>query len=66
MTRAHTTKPVWTWQCDRCGASSQDLAFAQSALPSPDSMRERGWYIAPKWGDLCTFCNNESEEGNRG
>lgn len=56
MTRAHTKQPVWTWQCDRCGATSGDLAYNQKDLPTPDEMRARGWFIAEKWGDLCSRC----------
>ena len=56
MTRSHTKHPVWTWFCDRCGATSGDLAYQQSLLPSPAAMRERGWFIAERWGDLCSRC----------
>jgi hypothetical protein len=64
MTRGFVDRPVWTWICDRCGGSSQDLAFTQSGLPSADALRERGWYVAPLYGDLCTFCNNEPGIGH--
>jgi hypothetical protein len=50
---------AWTWFCDQCGTGSGDLAHEQSGprgLPTPDEMRARGWYIAPKWGDLCPEC----------
>lgn len=56
MTRGHAKRPVWTWHCDRCGATSGDLAYQQSLLPSPAVMRERGWFIADRWGDLCSRC----------
>lgn len=56
MTRGYTDRPVWTWFCDRCGAVGGDLAYQPSLLPSPQSMRERGWYIANVWGDLCSRC----------
>lgn len=56
MTRAYVKRPVWAWHCDRCGVTSGDLAYNQQYLPTPDEMRERGWYIAEKWGDLCARC----------
>ncbi|GAA2182451.1 hypothetical protein GCM10009785_21800 [Brooklawnia cerclae] len=56
MTRSPTRRLVWTWYCDRCGRGSEDLAWEQGGLPRPDEMRKRGWYIAPKWGDLCPDC----------
>lgn len=56
MTRTHTAQPIWTWSCDRCSATSGDLAHLQSGLPPPDEMRERGWFIADTWGDLCSRC----------
>lgn len=58
MTRTYTARPVWTWKCDRCGRES-DLARSQSGtngLPAPDAMRERGWYVAEVFGDLCPEC----------
>ncbi|WP_407316686.1 hypothetical protein UQW22_10015 [Isoptericola halotolerans] len=57
MTRAHTTDPVWTWHCDRCGRTSGDLSYGQSELPNYAAMRARGWFIAEKFGDLCPDCN---------
>jgi phage terminase large subunit GpA-like protein len=60
MTRTFTSKPVWTWQCDRCGIESS-LALSQSTLPSGKEMEDRGWYIAPLFGDLCPHCNNNIE-----
>lgn len=56
MTRAYTTTPIWTWKCDRCGRESTDLAREQQRLPTLEEMRDRGWHIAEKWGDLCPNC----------
>lgn len=56
MTRAHVTFPVWAWHCDRCGCYGGELGHEQRDLPTPDEMRVRGWYIAEKWGDLCSRC----------
>lgn len=58
MTRTYTAKPVWTWKCDECGIEKH-LARSQSGalgLPSPDEMRERGWFIADSFGDKCPKC----------
>ena len=56
MTRAFTRKPVWTWVCDSCHQESVMLAWTQSSLASANDMRERGWYIAEKFGDKCRKC----------
>lgn len=61
MTRTWTKKPVWVWQCDSCGVES-DFAYRQSSLPSPDAMRERGWFIAELWGDKCPECVSSEKE----
>ena len=61
MTRQHTSKPVWIWSCDRCESTSGDLAHAQDQLPSAEDMRERGWFIAERWGDLCSKCHHAPE-----
>lgn len=64
MTRTYTAKPIWTWKCDQCGRE-HDLARNQSGaegLPSIDQMRERGWFIAEKYGDLCPPCNAATNE----
>ena len=55
MTRTHTKRPVWVWQCDECGIES-DFAYLQAGLPLPVEMRKRGWFIAEKWGDKCPMC----------
>ena len=58
MTRTYTAQPVWTWKCDRCGRESH-LARQQSGslgLPTIDYMRDAGWFIAEKFGDLCPIC----------
>lgn len=62
MTRAHVKFPVWSWHCDRCGATSGDLARHQGHLPSPDEMRRRGWFIADTYGDLCSRCKEGVEK----
>ncbi len=56
MTRSHVTFPVWAWHCDRCGAYGGVLGRNQNDLPTPKEMRAGGWYIAEKWGDLCSRC----------
>ena len=56
MTRAIIPRPVWTWYCDDCGASSGDLTLSQHELPTPDEMNARGWRIADRWGDKCPDC----------
>lgn len=53
--RVWTKKPVWTWKCDHCGREAH-LAISQLSLPSPDEMRNAGWYIALKFGDMCPEC----------
>lgn len=58
MTRTYTSKPVWTWKCDECGRE-HELAREQSGprgLATMDEMRERGWFIAEKFGDMCPPC----------
>ena len=56
MTRRHTPRPVWEWVCDKCGQTGGELAFSQSSLPTMEEMTARGWYIAPRRGDLCPTC----------
>lgn len=65
MTRTWAKLPVWVWQCDSCGAES-DFAPRQTALPLPNEMRERGWFIAEKWGDKCPDCALAGKEKNDG
>ena len=36
--------------------ASGDLATDQGGLPDISAMRARGWFIAPKHGDLCPDC----------
>lgn len=55
MTRTYTAKPVWTWRCDECGHEER-IAREQSLLPTPAEMRQVGWFIAERWGDLCPEC----------
>ena len=62
MTRSFTMRPAWTWYCDRCQTSSGDLAWEQGELPSTEAMRERGWHIAPTFGDLCPDCHKEADD----
>lgn len=62
MTRTYTDRPIWSWRCDRCGHEDGDIGRTQLDLPTPDEMRERGWYIAPIHGDLCTQCVVETKE----
>jgi hypothetical protein len=62
MTRAHTTRPVWTWKCDECGFETGDLSCQQYGLPSPDVMRARGWFIADMFGDKCPACVKKTTE----
>ncbi len=64
MTRMLTTDPVWVWACDRCGRESY-LARSQHGLPSPEQMRQIGWYIAPRFGDLCPDCVATAEWRDR-
>jgi hypothetical protein len=66
MTRTYTETPVWTWKCDTCGVESH-LARYQSGLfglPTPDEMREDGWFIAEKFGDLCPECTESTDGGS--
>jgi len=56
VTRTHTSSPVWTWKCDECGYEAW-LERNQGDLPTPNEMREHGWFIAEKFGDLCPMCN---------
>lgn len=56
MTRTHTARPIWTWQCDECGEETDDLGRTQWELPLPADMRERGWFIAKLFGDKCPAC----------
>ena len=63
MTRTYTKKPVWTWVCDECFVEV-DLGRTQNHLPSPDEMRERGWFIAELFGDKCPTCVAKAGEGN--
>lgn len=63
MTRTFTDNPVWTWKCDECGRE-QHLARAQSGsmgLPTPEEMREKGWFIAEMFGDRCPLCVSRSD-----
>ena len=60
MTRTFTQNPVWTWRCDRCGRE-ESLSREQSGLPEVEQMRQRGWFIARLFGDLCPECNREEQ-----
>lgn len=65
MTRTYTKRPAWTWQCDECG-SEAFLAREQSGpfgLPTIEQMRDEGWYIAEKFGDLCPRCHTKKTGG---
>lgn len=55
MTRTHTQRPVWVWKCDDCGFE-HGFAYSQQDLPSPEEMREQGWFIASLFGDQCPTC----------
>ena len=56
MTRMQIVSPVYAWHCDACKRSEQTLTLSMVDLPSAAAMRERGWHIAKKFGDVCPGC----------
>lgn len=47
----------WVMLCDQAGCTTRSEPFpAGGTQPDLDIFRERGWFVAEKFGDLCPAC----------
>lgn len=54
MTRTHNDQQQWVMLCDQIGCPTRSEAFPKE--PPLELFRDRGWFIARTFGDICPAC----------